>query len=209
MAFQGFAGPDFSFESLAPEQGPLREQLSAWYRRSFEAGRVPCVYLSAAWCPPSVKLERSLADPRMQRALRGLAVAVLDVDVWSDALTEAGYAANSVPVFFIVDVDGKPVGERITGAAWGENTPENMAPPLERFFDAARAARPAPVQAARASRLRGAVMLVLSLLLIGLAAWLKVRSDEQDTRAAADAERDERIRQDVQRSIKASMDANK
>jgi hypothetical protein len=209
MGFKSFQGPDFSFESLAPEQGSVHEQLSAWYRRALGAGRVPVVYLTASWCPPSVKLEKSLDDPRMQRALREIDAATFDVDVWAKELTEAGYVAHSVPIFFVVGVDGQPVGGTIHGGAWGENTPENMAPPLERFFDAARAARPAPVQAAGASKLRGVLMLVVALVLIGVAAWLKVSSDEQRSRASEAADRDERIRQDVERSIKASLEAQK
>lgn len=213
MAFKSYQGPDFAFESLVPEQGPVSEQLSAWSRRARAAGRVPCAYLTASWCPPSVKLECSLSDPRMQRALREVEAATFDIDEWSTPLTEAGFAVRTVPVFFILDGDGKPTGASITGAAWGENVPEEMAPPLERFFDAARGARPAPaVPEARASggsRLRGTLMVVGAVAAIVGAAWLKVSSDERDSRAQADSERAERIQRDVQQSIQRSLEAQK
>jgi hypothetical protein len=37
-------------------------------------------------------------------------------------------------VFFKLDASGKPTGDRIDGGAWGDNVPENMAPPLKAFF---------------------------------------------------------------------------
>lgn len=212
MAFTSFHGPDFTFEALSPDKGPLTTQLVAWHRQAVAAGRIPCVYLTATWCPPSVKLERSLTDPRMQRAFRGVHAATFDVDVWANELAEAGFSARVVPVFFILDAEGRPVGPTITGGAWGENDPENMAPPLERFFDAQRPT-PAPARGAFApplaptpaatasSPLRGIAMVTLALVLIGVAAWLKVRQGAADDAAA----RNERLRQEVEASIRNSL----
>jgi hypothetical protein len=39
-------------------------------------------------------------------------------------------------VFFAVDAKARPTGAKIDGGAWGEDIPRNMAPPLERFFEA-------------------------------------------------------------------------
>lgn len=233
MAFTSYQGPDFSFETTS------LEALGDWATRAIAARRVPCVYLRASWCPPNVKIERSLGDPQMARAFREVAAATLDIDTCGAQAQEAGFDARSVPVFFIIDAQGRPTGAKITGAAWGENTPENMAPPLERFFDAAREARPAPVarassaaqapsspgayappvartaeadQAARSpgtSRFAAVLMVVGSLTLIGFAAWLKVSSDEADKREKADAEQSERIRKDVDATIRSSLKAQK
>jgi hypothetical protein len=139
MGFSAFDGADFKFGS--PHSGrPLGEQLAAWSREAVAARRVPCLYLTASWCPPSVMLEKSLTDPLMARALRGVNFATYDIDSSGNELSAAGFPAHSVPVFFLLDADGKRAGPTITGAAWGANTPQNMAPPLERFFDDARAA---------------------------------------------------------------------
>ncbi len=221
MAFRAFEGPDFRFDSLAVDGGPLAVQLTAWIARTTAAGRVPCVYLTAGWCPPSVKLEKSLTDPQMQRALREVEAATLDVDAWGEALAAAGFSARSIPVFFAVDAQGQPTGPTITGAAWGENTPDNMAPPLERFFDGLRGARtsaapserqPAAVHStmpplipASPSRVRSIVMVIGALLLLVLGAWLKVSYGEQQQREQDGKERDERIRQDVQKSIQEAL----
>jgi len=206
MAFTTYQGPDFSFESIPTDRGPLPEILTAWYRKATAAGRVPCVYLTAAWCPPSVLLEKALADPKMQHALREVDAATFNVDDWADKLTAAGFVAHSVPIFFILDEHGKPAGPPITGAAWGENTADNMAPPLARFFDEARASRPAPPPPPPAkSRLPGILLLVGALALLVLGAWLKVSSEEQDSKAEFEREQSERIQRDAQDSIKRSL----
>ncbi len=217
MAFTAFHGPDFSFESFSPDDGPLTPRLIAWQQKAVAAGRVPCVYLTAAWCPPSVQLERSLGDPRMQRAFKDVAAATFDIDVWSEQLTEAGFVAHTVPIFFHIDADGRPTSPHITGGAWGANDAEHMAPPLERFFDPLRAAAapkgpsrgafappPTPVAApSTTSPLRGIAMVVFAVLLIGVAAWFKVNQGRADDAAA----RNERLRQEVEASIKHSLEA--
>ncbi|MBL8911774.1 MAG: hypothetical protein JNM17_13865 [Archangium sp.] len=142
MGFSAFEGADFKFG--APPPGlPIAEQLASWAREAAAARRVACVYLTASWCPPSVKLEKSLGNPLMTNALRGVNFATYDIDDFGNELSAAGFPAHTVPVFFVLDAEGKRTGASITGGAWGENTPENMAPPLQRFFEAARAALPA------------------------------------------------------------------
>lgn len=138
MGFSSFDGGDFKFGSPDPGH-PLEDQLAAWAREAASARRVACVYLTASWCPPSVKLEKSLGNPLMANALRGVNFVTYDIDDSASALAAAGFPAHTVPVFYVLDESGKRTGPSITGGAWGENTPENMAPPLEKFFDAARA----------------------------------------------------------------------
>lgn len=222
MAFASHDGPDFAFELIPADKGPLPEILTAWHRKAVAAGRVPCVYLTAAWCPPSVILEKSLTDPRMQQVFSGVDAATFNIDDWADKLSAAGFAAHSVPIFFILGADGRPTGQPITGAAWGANTVDNMAPPLGRFFDAARAARPQrltpaaspPAGSAYAppiapepakSKLPGVLMLVAAVALLVVGAWLKVSSDEADNREKFEREQKERIQSDVQKAIRSSL----
>lgn len=207
MGFTSFQGPDFRFAPLSGE-GPLAAQLVAWYQQARASGRVPCVYVTAPWCPPSVKLEQALGDPRMQRALRELDCATLDIDRGGAALQELGFRLASVPVFFLLDAEGRP-SDQITGAAWKQDTPEGMGPPLERFFDQARAARPAPAPAPRTapgSRVPGVLMLLIAAALIGLGAWFKVSSDEAQ-RQGEDQQRMQReIHESIQRSLQKSRE---
>jgi len=214
MAFTSFEGADFAFETVS------LASLPEFATRAIAAGRVPCAYLRASWCPANVKLERSLGDPRMGEALREVAVAVFDVDDGVDELIAAGLDGRSVPVFFLLGADGKPTGANISGAAWGENTPENMGPPLGRFFDKARGERRAvaapgsrgayapPVAAGeRSGRSRlGTVLLVaLALGAIVAGAWWRVSTEEASRKEQDEVEQRERIRKDVDASIKSAL----
>ncbi len=105
-----------------------------------EAGRAksksqkPFVYVWASWCGPCQKLKASLDDPRMVDAFRGTYIIKVDLDEEKDGLDAAGIKAGAIPLFVEIDERGKPTGRRIDGGAWGEDVPENMAPPLKKFF---------------------------------------------------------------------------
>lgn len=208
MPFPGFRGGDYTFENLTPEGGPLIDQLGALQRRAAAAGRVACVYLRATWCPANGKLERTLGDPQMAAALAEVEAATLDIDVWGDQLTAAGYRVTSVPAFIVIDADGKPQGAGITGAAWGDDTAENIAPPLGRFFDVARAVRPAPPTPPPAPggvNLGAIVLLVLAFGLLAGGVWWRVSYADTQRKETDDAERQRQIRESVQRSVQEAM----
>ncbi len=70
----------------------------------------------------------------MVDAFDGIYLIRLDVDEWGwENLPEFG-DVPAIPVFFRLDANGHPTGDQIDGGAWGENIPENMAPPLKEFF---------------------------------------------------------------------------
>jgi hypothetical protein len=70
--------------------------------------------------------------PLMVDAFTGTYIIEADVDDWG--FPPKGWRFDGIPVFFALGPDGKPTGEKIDGSAWGENIPENMAPPLKDFF---------------------------------------------------------------------------
>lgn len=127
--------PAARWQALHPDdKTPLAARLEAAIAARDPATLVPVVYIGATWCGPCKAIKRYKDDPRMQAAFAGALVLELDSDEWPGAdLHALGLASDSVPVFFAVDAHGKGTGPRITGAAWGEDVPENMAPPLQRF----------------------------------------------------------------------------
>jgi len=110
---------------------------SIFYReaRNAEAlSQAPYIQIYADWCPSCRALERSMKDERMMAAYRGTYIMLIDIDVWRDSLPAIGVYVTGVPAIYELTYEGKPTGRFITGAAWEENTPENMAPPLDEFF---------------------------------------------------------------------------
>jgi hypothetical protein len=97
-------------------------------------GLKPFVYATAKWCAPCEKLNASIDDPRMKDAFKGTYVVKLDIDAFDErTLTAMGVRVRAVPSFFELGADGTPTGRSLIGD-WGPDVPENMAPPLKRFF---------------------------------------------------------------------------
>jgi thiol:disulfide interchange protein len=96
------------------------------------AGRIPVLYFSADWCPPSVDFKKYLSDPLMQDALTNVTLIEIDTDNDNENYA-ARYNARSIPLFVKVDLQGKSLGA-IDGGAWDANIPVNMAPPMKAFI---------------------------------------------------------------------------
>jgi thiol:disulfide interchange protein len=128
--------PDkFTLIRLRPSDGSLEEVLKAEARKAQEEKRTPYVEFDATWCSSCQELNASLGDKRMVDAFEGTYIIRLDIDEWENDLPDAGFYVQGVPAFFQIDGEGKPTGHTITGAAWAENIPENMAPPMKKYFN--------------------------------------------------------------------------
>jgi thiol:disulfide interchange protein len=117
-----------------PEEGAIADLLAEHARRAGELGLHPFVEFTATWCPSCNALAESLDDPRMIDAFRGAYLIRLDIDEWERSLPGSGFRVFGVPTFFEVDEKGLPTGRTLTGAAWGRDIVENMAPVLKQFF---------------------------------------------------------------------------
>jgi len=115
---------------------PLADSLAAFTHDANAAGLKPFAYLHASWCGPCKAIEKThAADAQMTDAFKGTAIALIDIDAAdAKALSAQGLDTQAIPVFFRLDASGKPTGDKIDGGAWGDNVPENMAPPLKAFF---------------------------------------------------------------------------
>jgi hypothetical protein len=119
--------------ALEPER-PLAGQLRVHAERAALRGLRPFLEVGAVWCPPSKLFTDSLGDPRIEAAMMGVYLIRVDLDAFGDdpTLTELGVSA--VPVFLELDTRGEPSGRRMTGAAWGPDTVENIAAALAQFW---------------------------------------------------------------------------
>ena len=115
---------------------PLDETLAEQAGLASKAGKKPFAYLHASWCPPCVEIEKTRkTDAKMKAAFAGTHIIAIDVDdMPATQLQGAGMEPKVLPIFYRLDNAGKPTGATIDGGAWGDNIPDNMAPPLTAFF---------------------------------------------------------------------------
>lgn len=119
-----------------PTSGDLQAQLSKIASDAKAQGLTPYVQFTADWCSHCKKLAASLGDPLMVNAFAGTYIVRLDYDAWGPKMKALGFKSVGVPIIFAIDKHGKPTGKTIDGGAWGEDTAQNMAPPLKQFFAA-------------------------------------------------------------------------
>ena len=123
------------WNKVSASSGKLGALLEGEIAKAKAKALKPVVYLGASWCKPCIAIKKHRRDPKMLDALRGTYVAELDVDEWkAEDLTPLGLNDGAVPFFYLVDDHGHATGTKITSSAWGEDIPENMAPPLKKFF---------------------------------------------------------------------------
>lgn len=128
--------PDkFTVVQVGNSKEKLLDILQVEAEKASNMDRQPYVEFYADWCPPCNAIRDSLEDERMVDAFTGTYIIKLDFDYWQGKLSGTGLYVPGIPAFYEIDVDGIPTGRMITGAAWGEDVPENIAPPLKEFFN--------------------------------------------------------------------------
>lgn len=115
---------------------PLAATLAEQAQIAAKNGKKPHAYLHAEWCPPCKEIEKTRgANPKMRTAFAGVHIISIDVDeVDIKQIEAAGMKAAVIPIFYRLDDKGVPIGTSIDGGAWGDNIPDNMAPPLTAYF---------------------------------------------------------------------------
>ncbi len=122
---------------LHPGDGDLQTLLAQEAQKATALGLMPVVEFDATWCPPCQAIDKGLESNNelMLKAYAGTYIIKLDVDEWgwSDSNLH-DFEFDGIPVYFKLDAQGQPTGKVIDGDAWGENIPENIAPPMNEFF---------------------------------------------------------------------------
>jgi thiol-disulfide isomerase/thioredoxin len=122
---------------LHPSDGDLQAMLKTEAQKATSQGLMPVAEFDATWCPPCRAIDAAIKDKNelMLKAYEGTYIIKLDVDEWEwDDGRVQNFAFDGIPVYFKLDADGNQTGEVIDGNAWGDNIPENMAPPMDKFF---------------------------------------------------------------------------
>lgn len=122
---------------LHPEDGDIQTLLAQEAQKAVELGLMPVVEFDATWCPPCQAIDEAIKSKNelMLAAYSGTYIIKLDADEWGwgdSALHD--FEFDAIPIYFKLDGQGQQTGEVIDGNAWGENIPENIAPPMDEFF---------------------------------------------------------------------------
>jgi len=129
--------PGITVVRLHPEAGDLQAMLTNEAHQAIALGQIPVVEFDATWCPPCIAIDAALEarNELMLKAYSGTYIIKLDVDEWgwSNGRIQDFYF-DAIPVYFKLDSEGGESGGFISGGAWGEDIPENIAPVMDKFF---------------------------------------------------------------------------
>jgi len=124
----------FTIVRIHPGDIDVQVMLATEAQKAISTGLIPVVEFDATWCPPCRAIDEAIESRNklMMDAYQGTYIIKLDVDEWGWGVGD--FEVEAIPIYFKVDADGKQTGEVIDGGAWGDNIPENMAPPMDKFF---------------------------------------------------------------------------
>jgi thioredoxin-like negative regulator of GroEL len=123
----------FVVVQIDPDPDAFRMALRDEIANARREGLKPYVELWAPWCRACATLKNSLGDPRVQKALAGTYIIMVNVDDWGDRLPRTGFAPRVIPTLYELRADGS-AGRQTDGSSWGADRPENVARWLDRFL---------------------------------------------------------------------------
>lgn len=110
------------------------DSISTILNNTINKGKTPILFFTASWCKPCKEFKESTKYEMVANALKDATIIMIDVNKDQPKNGYAlDYGARAIPTFIIVDKDGTAMNT-ITGAAWANNTPDNIAPAMEDFL---------------------------------------------------------------------------
>lgn len=111
------------------------ESMENLLNKTIEANKTPILFFTAGWCKPCKEFKASMKYDQVAQSLKDATMIIVDVDKDKKKESHASdYGVRAIPTFIIVDKKGNAINT-ITGAAWAENTPNNIAKAMEEFLD--------------------------------------------------------------------------
>lgn len=130
-----YTSDSFVINRIYKTNGDLLDQLAMETKRARSLDLVPFVEFDATWCPPCQAINASLEaqDDLTLQAFDGVYLIRIDVDEWGWG-DQNNFIVDAIPMYFKLDENGRPTGDKVDGGAWNEDIPENFAPVLDTFF---------------------------------------------------------------------------
>jgi thiol-disulfide isomerase/thioredoxin len=125
----------FTLSRIHVGNGDLLAQLATESDKANAMGLSPFIEFDATWCPPCQAINASIAskDPLTLKAFDGIYLIRADVDEWGWG-NKTNFDFEAIPIYYKLNKDGLPSGDKVDGGAWNEDIPENFAPVLDNFF---------------------------------------------------------------------------
>ncbi len=111
----------------------LKEALLQQYRLARTKGQTLLLMVTSTDCNPCRGVDKSLADPLMQAALRNVRLVRVELKVFREELAALRLQTNVLPVFALPGPDLTP-RDAIHGGEWDDDVPQNIAPVLRSFL---------------------------------------------------------------------------
>lgn len=92
------------------------------------------VYEGAEWCEPCRHFHDAAAAGQLDQTFGNLRMLVFDADRDGEALAQAGYRSELIPLFAIPRADGTPSGKQIEGAIKGQDAVAQITPRLQKLL---------------------------------------------------------------------------
>lgn len=108
------------------------EELAKQRAEASRDGESLVIMTTAGSCDPCRGVDRSLADPLLQKALAGVRLLRVDVNVFHDDLAALQIPDQAIPGFFLPAPDLTP-RDGVDGGEWDDDIPRNIAPVLGAF----------------------------------------------------------------------------
>lgn len=92
------------------------------------------VYEGAEWCEPCRNFHDAAAAGQLDQTFGNVRFLVFDADRDGQALAQAGYRSELIPLFALPRPDGTPSGKQIEGAIKGQDAVTQITPRLQKLL---------------------------------------------------------------------------
>jgi hypothetical protein len=130
-----YSTSSFTIARIHKENGDILSQLKVEAQKAKGLGLSPFIEFDATWCPSCVIIDKNIKtkEPLTTKAFEGVYLIRADVDEWGWG-DGKNFKFDAIPIYYKLSSDGKPTGAVIDGGVWGDDTPQNFAPVLDKFF---------------------------------------------------------------------------
>jgi hypothetical protein len=118
----------------APGAGDVVQIISGAVTEATRDHKRLLVYEGAAWCEPCRHFHDAAAAGQLDQTFGNLRLLVFDADRDGEALAQAGYRSELIPLFAIPRPDGTSSGKQIEGAIKGQDAVAQITPRLQKLL---------------------------------------------------------------------------